>query len=417
MTSKERLQTALNHHQPDKIPIDFGGTAVTGIHVIVVEKLREYYSLEKRPVRLNEPYQMLGEVETDLLDAMNIDVVGLYPRNTMFGFPLENWKEWRAPWGQELLVPGDFQTDSDGKGGLLIYPEGDRSVPASGHMPAASFFFDAIIRQEPIDDGSLDPSDNFEEFKPISDEDLAFLHQQVNNLSESSYGVIANFGGTAFGDIALVPAPFMKNPKGIRDVSEWYMSTVTRQDYIHKIFTHQAEIAIQNLEKIFQIVGNHVDAAFICGTDFGTQNSSFCSTDTYDSLYMPYYQKINNWIHTHTTWKTFKHSCGSVEQFMDHFIDSGFDIINPVQCTAEGMDPQHLKSKYGEKLTFWGGGADTQGALSLGTPEDVSKLVLERCEIFGKGGGFVFNSVHNVQATTPFENMVAMIEALNKFNR
>ncbi len=417
MTSKERLQTALNHHQPDKIPIDFGGTAVTGIHVIVVEKLREYYSLEKRPVRLNEPYQMLGEVETDLLDAMSIDVVGLYPRNTMFGFPLENWKEWRAPWGQELLVPGDFQTDSDGKGGLLIYPEGDRSVPASGHMPAASFFFDAIIRQEPIDDGSLDPSDNFEEFKPISDEDLAFLHQQVNNLSESSYGVIANFGGTAFGDIALVPAPFMKNPKGIRDVSEWYMSTVTRQDYIHKIFTHQAEIAIQNLEKIFQIVGNHVDAAFICGTDFGTQNSSFCSTDTYDSLYMPYYQKINNWIHTHTTWKTFKHSCGSVEQFMDHFIDSGFDIINPVQCTAEGMDPQHLKSKYGEKLTFWGGGADTQGALSLGTPEDVSKLVLERCEIFGKGGGFVFNSVHNVQATTPFENMVAMIEALNKFNR
>jgi len=417
MTSKIRLQTALSHQQPDKIPIDFGSTAVTGIHVIAVEKLREYFSLEKRPVRLNEPYQMLGEVDEDLLDAMGIDVVGIYSRNTMFGFPLEDWKEWRAPWGQELVVPGGFETDDDGNGGLLIFPEGDRSAKASGHMPAASFFFDAIIRQEPIRDDTLNPQDNLEEFKLISAEDLAYIRLQVEKLSSTDRGIIANFGGTAFGDIALVPAPFMKNPKGIRDVSEWYMSTVTRQDLIHEIFSHQAEMAIQNLSKIFEIVGNHIDAVFVCGTDFGTQNSSFCSTDTYDSLYMPYYQKVNNWIHENTTWKTFKHSCGSVDKFMEHFIDSGFDIINPVQCTAEDMDPHHLKSKYGDRLSFWGGGADTQGALSLGTPEEVYNLVLERCEIFGVDGGFIFNSVHNVQATTPFENLIAMTKALNKFNK
>ena len=280
MTSKERLQAALEHCQPDMIPVDFGSTAVTGIHVIVVEKLREYFSLEKKPVRLNEPYQMLGEVEEDLLDAMGIDVIGLYARNTMFGFPLENWKEWRAPWGQDLLVPGEFQTKDDGRGGLYIYPEGDISVPPSGHMPAASFFFDAIIRQEPIDNDKLDSRDNMEEFKPISKEELFYFQEQIEQLSKSNRGIIANFGGTAFGDIALVPAPFMKKPKGIRDVSEWYMSTVTRQDYIHEIFSHQAEIAIQNLIKIFDIVGNRIDAVFICGTDFDTQNSSFCSTDT-----------------------------------------------------------------------------------------------------------------------------------------
>jgi len=416
MTSKQRLNLALGHRQPDKIPIDLGGTAVTGIHVLAVEKLRRFYALEQRPVRVNDPYQMLGEVEDDLRAAMGIDVVGMYPRNTMFGFPLENWKEWRAPWDQELLVPGGFQTSPDGAGGLLIYPQGDRAAPPSGHMPAASYFFDSIVRQEPIDDLNLNVADNLEEFKLITDEELDYFRVQAKRLAGSGYGVIANFGGTAFGDIALVPAPFLKYPKGIRDISEWYMSTISRQDYIHQIFYHQAEVAVKNLTKIQSVTGDVVDAVFICGTDFGTQSSSFCSTETFDLLYKPYYKKVNDWIHENTGWKTFKHSCGAVESFMDHFIDAGFDIINPVQCTAKGMDPRHLKASYGEKLTFWGGGADTQGALSLGTPQDVFRQVLERCEIFSANGGFVFNTVHNIQATTPFDNLAAMMDAIHTFN-
>jgi uroporphyrinogen-III decarboxylase len=416
MNPKKRLISALNHKQPDRIPLDFGSTAVTGIHVIAIEKLRKYYGLEEKPVYVNEPYQMLGEIEDDLLDALGIDIVGLFPKNTMFGFPLTNWKEWRAPWAQELLVPADFQVRDDGQGGLFIYPEGDVSAAPSGHMPSASYFFDTIIRQEPIDDSALDPSDNQEEFKIISDEDLSYIRSQLENLKQKNRGIIATFSGTAFGDIALVPAPFMKHPKGIRDVSEWYMSTVTRQDYIHEIFSYQAKIAVQNLTKIHKVIGNEIEAVFICGTDFGTQNSSFCSPDTFASLYMPYYQQVNNWIHEHTTWKTFKHSCGAVERFIDRFIEAGFDILNPVQCTAEGMEPQHLKATYGEKISFWGGGADTQGVLSLGTAKEVYDLVLERCDIFSKDGGFIFNSVHNVQATTPLENITAMIDALNKFN-
>lgn len=416
MRPKERLRTALAHRQPDKIPIDLGGTAVTGIHVLAVENLRRFYGLEQRPVRVNDPYQMLGEVEEDLRDAMGLDVIGMYPKNTMFGFPLENWKEWRAPWGQELLVPGDFQTVPDGEGGVLIYPEGDRSAPASGHMPAASYFFDSIIRQEPIDEQNLDVADNLEEFKIITDEELDYFRKQAEKLADTGYGVIANFGGTAFGDIALVPAPFLKYPKGIRDITEWYMSTISRQDYIHQIFEHQAEIAVKNLTKIHGVTGDTVDAVFICGTDFGTQSSSFCSTETFDILYKPYYKKVNDWIHENTGWKTFKHSCGAVESFMYHFIDAGFDIINPVQCTAKGMDPRHLKATYGDELTFWGGGADTQGALSLGTSKDVYQQVLERCEIFSLNGGFVFNTVHNIQATTPFDNLTAMMNALHTFN-
>jgi len=254
--------------------------------------------------------------------------------------------------------------------------------------------------------------DNLEEFGPISDEDLRYFKEEVEVLSDSERGIIATFGGMAMGDIALVPAPFLKHPKGIRDITEWYMSTAIRQDYVHEIFSRECEIAIANLKKIHVVVGDAIDAVFICGTDFGTQTSSFCSTDTYDSLYAPYYKQINDWIHKNTTWKTFKHSCGAVEPFMSHFIESGFDIINPVQCSATDMEPRNLKEKYGRDLVFWGGGVDTQQTLPFSTPEEVYKEVRERIEIFNKDSGFVFNTTHNTQANTPVENILAMLKAI-----
>jgi len=279
-------------------------------------------------------------------------------------------------------------------------------------MPTSGFFVDTIIRQEPIDEARLDPEDNLEEFTPISQQDLDYFKAQVDQVAGKDYGVVANFGGTAFGDIALVPAPFLKHPRGIRDIAEWYMSTASRQDYIHAVFSRQCEIALENLRQIWDVVGNRIHVVFLCGTDFGTQTSQFCSTDTFASLYAPYYKKINDWIHAHTAWKTFKHSCGAVEPFMQPFIDAGFDVINPVQCSAAGMDPEHLKAAYGNELVFWGGGVDTQKTLSFGTPEEVYDQVRQRIDIFGENGGFVFNTIHNLQAKTPLENIASMVRAI-----
>ncbi|MBN2301804.1 MAG: methyltransferase [Lentisphaerae bacterium] len=415
-TSKERIKGAFDHKTQDCVPVDFGSTAVTGMHVICVETLRDYYGLEKHPIKTGEPYQMLGVIEEDLLDALGIDTVPLPAPTTMFGFRNENWKEFKAPWGQILLVPERFNTTKDDNGDLLIYPQGDTSAPPSGRMPADGFFFDSIIRQEPIDDDNLNPEDNLEEFEEISEADLNYYAVSAKQLSSSKRAVVAGIGGTAFGDIALVPAPFLKHPKGIRDVTEWYISTAARQDYIHAIFSAQCDIAIKNIEKVHSVIGNAVDVMFICGTDFGTQTSSFCSTDTYEELYAPYYKRINGWIHKNTAWKTFKHSCGAVEKFIPHFIDSGFDILNPVQCSATGMDPQTLKDRYGDSIVFWGGGVDTQKTMPFGKPEQVREEVLKRCEIFSRNGGFVFNTVHNILANTPPVNIVAMIDAVKEFN-
>jgi uroporphyrinogen-III decarboxylase len=282
-------------------------------------------------------------------------------------------------------------------------------------MPKGFYFFDAIIRQHHFDENHLNVEDNLEEFQPLAENDLDSIKADVDSARATGRAVIATFGGTALGDIALVPAPFLKVPKGIRDVSEWYMSLRSRTDYIHGIFQRQTEIALDNLARVYAVIGNTVDAVCLCGTDFGTQTSAFCSVTTFRGLWLPYYKKMCDWIHSHTTWKCFKHSCGSVERFYESFIDAGFDIVNPVQCSATGMDSQFLKSKYSDRLTFWGGGVDTQKTLPFGTPGEVREQVLKRCEIFAPGGGFVFNSIHNVQAGTPVENIVAMFDAVREF--
>jgi hypothetical protein len=386
------------------------------MHATCVAGLRQYFGLENRPVKIHEPYQMLGLIGDDLQSALGLDVEGVFPRKTMFGFANHDWKPWRMPDGLEVLVSEDFRVTVDAAGNTLIYPEGDTSVAPSGRMPRDGYFFDSIMRQPPIDEDRLNPDDNLEEFAPIADEEVEYFRQEVERASATGRAVMANFGGTAFGDIALVPGPFLKHPKGIRDVSEWYMTTSSRRDYVHRIFDRQCEIAIGNLARIHAAVGDKVDAVFICGTDFGSQTSAFCSAQTFRDLYFPYYRRLLDWIHKNSRWQCFKHSCGSVVRFIPLFIEAGFDILNPVQCSALGMEAPGLKAQFGDRLTFWGGGVDTQRTLPFGSPEEVRQQVLERCEVFAVGGGFVFNSIHNLQARTPVANIVAMFDAIREFN-
>lgn len=414
MTPRQRVRASLEHTQPDRIPIDFGSSFITGIHCSVVEELRDHYGLDRHPVKVVEPYQMLGLVEDDLKDAMGIDVTSIFPRKTIFGFPNEDWVDFQTPWGQVVWVSAHFRTRQESNGDVCIFPNGDMSAPASGHMPATSFFFDTIVRQPPYDEEALDPADNLEEFGLMTEEDTSYWRKQAEALRGTERAVVTHLGGTGLGDIALVPAPFLAYPKGIRGIEDWYMLIATNPGFVREIFDRQSAIAVKNLETLHGIVGELLDVVVVCGTDFGTQNSQFCSPQTFDEIWLPYYRRMNDWIHQHTGWRTFKHSCGAVDPLIPHFIDAGFDILNPVQCSADGMEPQHLKSKYGDGITFWGGGVNTQKSLPFGSPDEVREEVLERCRIFAPGGGFVFNAIHNVQALTPVENVVAMIEAVHE---
>jgi hypothetical protein len=419
-SSRERVERALNHQEPDRIPLDLGGSAVTGMHVSTVYKLRQALGLDApgTPVKVIEPYQMLGEIKPDLIEALGVDVVPLGSLTTMFGFKNEGWKPWNFHDGTPVLVPEGFNTDPGPDGDVLMYPEGDKSVPPSGRMPRGGWYFDAIVRQGPIDDETLNVEDNLEEFGPLSDEEVAYFGREAEQLyTETDKAIFLNVGGTSFGDIAMVPATWLKHPQGIRDVEEWYVSTVKRRDYVYAVFERQCEIGLANLDRVYGVVGDRATVAFVTGTDFGMQLGPFISPKSYRGLYKPFHKRVNDWIHEHTSWKTFIHTCGSVVALTEDFIEAGFDILNPVQCSAAHMDPLELKRRLGDRVTFWGGGVDTQRTLPFGTPDDVRAEVRERIEVFGPGGGFVFNTIHNVQPQTPVENVLAVYETVREHGR
>lgn len=417
MNSREQFLKTVNHQQPDRVVLDFGATVVTGIHIQTISKMRRHFGLQRKPIRVIEPYQMLGEVGWELIDSIGIDVIGAWGKNNRFGFHNHApYKEWKTPWGQRVMVPLNFNTTKDKNGDLLMYPEGDISIPPCAKMPKANYFFDAINRQEPIVEQELEGTNNPEDFGLVSNEDLEHWRIEVDKAYFSGKAVIASFGDTTLDGTPHIPGMDLKAPKGVRDVAEWYASTASRPDNIKDIFERQVEIATENLKRIFAVVGNKINALLICGADSGSQEFSFCTLAQFDEIWLPYYKKLNDWIHENTQWKTFKHSCGNEVGFMDSFIRAGFDIINPAQINAEGMTPEKLKQRFGRDLIFWGGGIDTQKILPFGKPEEVREQVLKNCDILSKDGGFIFNTVNNIPANVPVENIVAMLEAIKEFN-
>jgi hypothetical protein len=416
-SSRERVELALAHQEADRVPLDLGGGLVTGMHVSSVYILRQAIGLDPpgTPVKVIEPYQMLGEIGPDLMDALGVDVVGVGRPTNMYGFRNDNWKRWSAFNGTPLLVPGDFPTDPEPNGDILMYPCADRSAPACARMPKAGLYFDSIIRQDPIDEEHLDAAANLEEFAPISDEAVEHIRAEVARLLPSGRAILADFGGMGFGDVALVPGPTLRHPRGIRDLEEWYMSLVSRPQYVYEVFDRQAEIALANLARIHAAIGDGVTAVFVTGADFGTQEGPLISPKTYRTLFKPFHVRVNDWIHANTGWKTFIHSCGSIWRLLDDIVDAGFDALNPVQTSAANMDPRHLKQAYGDRVTFWGGGIDTQQVLPFGTREEIRAMVRDRMRVFGPGGGFVFNPIHNIQAGVPVENLLALYGAVEEF--
>lgn len=419
MTPRERVLKALAHEEPDILPLDLGATLVTGIHVSSLHKLKVALGLirPEDPVKVIDPFQMLGEVDDDLRKVLGIDTVPLMSRENFFGFRNENWKPWRFFDGTPLLVPEKFNTVPDEEGNIYQYPQGDTTCAPCAKMPKGGFYHDALIRQKPIDATGLRVEDQIEEYKLLTDEDLRYYEQEARRLyEETEYAIVfSGVPGTNLGDIAFVPGLSLKDPRGIRDVEEWYVSLVTRQSFLEEVFARMTEIGLKNLEMVHQAVGERIQVIVISGTDFGSQQGPFIAPELYRRLFKPFHTRINAWVHEHTRWKTFIHTCGSVYELLPDLKEAGFDILNPVQISAASMDPEVLKQEFGDHFTFWGGGVNTQRTLPFGTPEEVREEVRRLIEIFKKGGGFVFATVHNIQANIPVENLLALFETVNEY--
>ena len=422
MNSRERVIAALNHQPVDRCPIDLGAGLQTGISASTLYKFREALGLPEHPVKLIEPFQMLGEVEDDVLKMVHGDVVGLWGRGNMMGFSQAEWKPYTMYDGTPCMIGDGFEADINEKGDTMAYECGDRSAKYGFCMPKDGTFFDNIDHYAEeydfdIDEEDMTPREDFkDDFKVITDEEAAYLEKEAKRIyEETDYAILGNLGGFGIGDAAFVQGPMVKNPKGIRKVADWALATAMFPDYVDEVFSLQEEVMLKNLEIYRQAVGERIVAVSISGTDFGTQKGLFLSKDTFRSLYKPHYKRVNEWVHKNTGWKTYYHSCGCVNELLDDFYEMGLDILNPVQFSAmepAGMTPQRLKDEYGDKFVFWGGGVDTQRVLPFGTPEEVREEVAERVKVLNQNGGYIFNTVHNIVANVPAENLIAMYEAV-----
>jgi hypothetical protein len=415
MTSKERVQAAFAHKEADKVPVDFGNFCCSNINADTMRKLRRHYGLPDHPIKIKDMSTMVGIMEEDLMNLMGCDVQELDPYGDTFGNVNENWKAWTYL-GETVLIPGDCVLKTDEKGGTYIYPCGDASAEPSGYLPKGGFYFDNLERSPPFDEDKADPREQAEDFPVVSDAMIEFHKQRMKAYRGSERAVQASPGYFGLGDANNIPGPNLRKPRGIRSIADWYTAPLLYPEYVHEVFEIVIDRAIESFKKYFETFGDSIDVAYICGTDFGGQNGPLINPEMFKTMYMPHYKRLTDWVHGNTKWKVIKHCCGGIFPIIPYMIEAGIDALNPVQCSAEGMEPQRLKNTYGKDILFWGGGVDTQKTLPFGAPEDVRKETLERLKIFSKGGGYVFSAVHNIQANIPIANIAAMVDAVKEFN-
>jgi len=366
---------------------------------------------------------MLGEIDTELADWIDVDIVGLYGPTTLFGTPFSGEATlWEMPDGTPVLMPGKFAHTNNEDGSISIFPQDNTSVQASGFMPHGGSFFDPIDRVPPMDDLVIeerDPVADFaSNFSVYTDAAVAYFRNESLRLrSSTDKAIILAFGGGGFGDAGVLPGPFELHPQGLRRFGDWMMAHYLYPDYIKSVVAAQKDVALKNLEKLKGAIGDRIDVINISCTDFGSQAAMLMSPEHFREFYKEAFAELNGWVHTHTSWKTHFHCCGSIRPIIQDFIDCGVDILNPIQWTAKNMDLKELKEDFGKQLVFWGGGVDTQKTLPFGTPQEVFDEVAHTIKIAAKDGGYVFSSIHNVLSNSSAENVRAMIESFHKNRR
>ena len=408
MTSRERVQKAVNFQVPDRVPVDLGGMKAAGIAATAYARLKEHLGLGG-PTRVLDPRFMIAAVEEQVLRRLHADVLPVDLSGIVSAVrPDRDWVPRAAFDGTPLLFPPGtaIRRDTDGSW-ILLDAQGEDTA---FRMPKGGYYFDDTSFNR---GGRIDPA-KFRPQSDIPDGALRLLADYTAGLHRDTEYALLGWGfGVCFLGLSLITDRSSNVTQGRPD--EWMMMLLTEKQTCHQLMDRSVDAAISCLKLASQAVGDRCFAWGIASDDSGTQRGEFISPDLWAEMIKPHYAKLCGWIHRHTKMKTFFHCCGSIPGLIPHLIEAGVDILNPVQTSAAGMDPAVLKSRFGGRIVFWGGGCDTQSVLPSASPEEVREQVRERMRIFKPGGGYVFNQVHNIQANVPAQNIQAMLEAAHDF--
>jgi uroporphyrinogen decarboxylase len=411
MTSRERILAAIEHRQPDRVPLDLGATPSSGISAIAYGNLKRHLGITDGSTRIYDVVQQLAQPEDFLLDRFGVDVIDI---GRAFNTEASAWQPTTLADGQSALYPAWFHPERQPDGSFIARMKDGLDI---AHMPAGGTFFDQSYFPY-LDAYPADLRDLSTEMGRILW--AALVHSPWDHAGDPGFWETLRAKALELrhtSDRALmivVGCNLFEWGTFLRRVDGFLMDLGSEPDQVEALLDALLERHLASLEKVCRAVG---DVADICrfGDDLGTNNGPFMSPAMYRRFFKPRHAQLNAYVHRHSSMKTFLHSCGSIRALLPDLIEAGFDVINPVQTNCRGMEPEGLKADFGRDICFWGGGCDTKSVLPRGTPAEVKDHVRRRLEIFMPGGGFVFNTVHNILPDVPPQNIVAMYEAVQEF--
>ena len=402
MTSRERVLAAMDHCQPDRVPIDFSGHRSSGIATLAYPKLRKYLSLPPKPIRVYDVIQQLAIVDEDVLDRFGVDTIEL---GRGFALDEESWSPWTLPNGTPCLIPAWIQIERENQRWVIR----SQSGRVLGHMPDGALYFEQTYY--PFLDGADDPEAipaAFEECiwtavaSPPGPIDSQALGDGAKQLREkTNRAIIGLFGGNLF----EIGQFFYRN-------DQFMMLLAGEPKRAHRFLDKLVEIHLTNLKQFLGAVGEYIDI-ILFGDDLGMQMGPMISPQMYCEFFKPRHKLLWDSAKELAKVKVLLHCCGGVYELIPHLIEAGLDAINPVQISCSQMDAAKLKHEFGKELVFWGGGCDTREVLPNGTAQQVADHVKKQVGILNRGGGFVFQQVHNILAGVPAENIAAMFESIS----
>jgi len=388
VTPRERVLAAIAHTEPDRVPVDLGGMRSTGIMAMAYARLKEHIGYGG-DLLVFDAGQQLALIEEPVLRRYGADVVPLDLGT------LKGWQPWTLPDGTPAVMRADVALEPDGEGGWYEVSGGRRVA----HKPVTSYYFDTLYH--PLA-GDVSPADVAAyQMGDMGDEDLRRLEGEAKRLyDETDYAIMGGFGGA-----------FLEGGQGLRGWDQFLVDIAVDRPLAEAILDKILDANLRNVRRYLDAVGRYIQLIQV-GGDLGTQAGPQLRPEWYYELLQPREKAFWSEIHRLSDVKVFLHSCGGIYDLIPGIIDAGCDVLNPVQTSAVGMDPERLKREFGARIAFWGGGCETQTVLPFGTPEEVYAHVCERMRIFKPGGGFVFCQVHNIQAGTPPQNVEAMYQAV-----
>lgn len=412
MNSRERVLSAVSHKEPDKVPVDLGATPSSGISAIAYSNLLKHLGKDHLPVRIYDVVQQLAQPHDEIIDLFGVDALDI---GRAFNNDPGDWQPTIMANGDKAFYPLWFNPEKQAGGEWIASKPPGNPI---AKMPAGATFFDQIsFKWEdgyPADMNGIDEAMNHSMWaafalSPWDRADQPGFWQDLREKTlklkqETDKALVVGVGCNLF-----------EWGTFIRRMDNFMMDLYLEPENTEKLLDALMERHLDTLGKVCEAVGDIADFVKF-GDDLGAMNGPFMDPDTYRKIFKPRHKQLCDFAKKNSNMHTYLHSCGSIYQLIPDLIEAGFEVLNPVQTQATDMAPEKLKREFGSEVTFWGGGVETVGTLNNGTPEDVRAEVLQRLEIMSKGGGFVFNTVHNILPDVPPANVVAMFNAVREFN-